>query len=96
MGQTDYVATKAGVAAMAVTWSKELARQAIRCAAIAPGYIGTEMVLTMKPEALEKIAAGIPAKRLGEPDEIAQTVEFILENDYVNGRVIEVDGGLRV
>ena len=96
MGQTNYVATKAGVAAMAVTWSKELARQAIRCAAIAPGYIGTEMVLTMKPEALEKIAAGIPAKRLGEPDEIAQTVEFILENDYVNGRVIEVDGGLRV
>jgi 3-oxoacyl-[acyl-carrier protein] reductase len=96
MGQTNYTATKAGVAAMAVTWAKELARQGIRCAAIAPGYIGTEMVLTMKPEALEKIAAGIPAKRLGQPDEIAQTVEFILENDYVNGRVIEVDGGLRV
>jgi 3-oxoacyl-[acyl-carrier protein] reductase len=96
MGQTNYTATKAGVAAMAVTWAKELARQSIRCAAIAPGYIGTEMVLTMKTEALEKIAAGIPAKRLGQPDEIAQTVEFILENDYVNGRVIEVDGGLRV
>ena len=96
MGQTNYTATKAGVAAMAVTWAKELARQGIRCAAIAPGYIGTEMVLTMKPEALEKIAAGIPAKRLGQPDEIARTVEFILENDYVNGRVIEVDGGLRV
>ncbi len=96
MGQTNYTATKAGVAAMAITWAKELARQGIRCTAIAPGYIGTEMVLTMKPEALEKIAAGIPAKRLGQPDEIAQTVEFILENDYVNGRVIEVDGGLRV
>jgi 3-oxoacyl-[acyl-carrier protein] reductase len=96
MGQTNYTATKAGVAAMAVTWAKELARQNIRCAAIAPGFIGTEMVLTMKPEALEKIAAGIPAKRLGQPDEIAQTVEFIIENDYVNGRVIEVDGGLRI
>jgi len=96
MGQTNYTATKAGVAAMAVTWSKELARQGIRCAAIAPGFIGTEMVLTMKSEALEKIAAGIPAKRLGQPDEIAKTVEFILENDYVNGRVIEVDGGLRI
>ena len=96
MGQTNYTATKAGVAAMAVTWSKELARQGIRCAAIAPGYIGTEMVLTMKSEALEKIAAGIPAKRLGQPDEIAKTVEFILKNDYVNGRVIEVDGGLRI
>ena len=96
MGQTNYTATKAGVAAMAVTWSKELARQGIRCAAIAPGYIGTEMVLTMKSEALEKITAGIPAQRLGQPDEIAKTVEFILENDYVNGRVIEVDGGLRI
>jgi 3-oxoacyl-[acyl-carrier protein] reductase len=96
MGQTNYAATKAGVAAMAVTWAKELTRYGIRCAAIAPGYIGTEMVRTMNPEALEKIAAKIPAKRLGEPDEIAKTVEFILENDYVNGRVIEVDGGLRV
>ena len=96
MGQTNYTATKAGVAAMAVTWSKELARQGIRCAAIAPGYIGTEMVLTIKSEALEKITEGIPAQRLGQPDEIAKTVEFILENDYVNGRVIEVDGGLRI
>tara|TARA_Y200000002_G_scaffold261572_1_gene217114 strand:+ start:673 stop:1434 length:762 start_codon:yes stop_codon:yes gene_type:complete len=96
MGQTNYTATKAGVAAMAVTWAKELARQGIRCVAIAPGYIGTEMVLNMKPEALEKIAAGIPARRLGQPNEIAQTVEFILENDYINGRVIEIDGGLRV
>ncbi len=81
---------------MTVTWAKELARQGIRCAAIAPGYINTEMVLNMKPEALEKIAAGIPVRRLGQPNEIAQTVEFILENDYVNGRVIEIDGGLRV
>ena len=96
LGQTNYTATKAGAAAMAVTWSKELARQSIRCAAIAPGFIGTEMVLTMKSEALEKITAGIPAQRLGQPDEIAKTVEFILENDYVNGRVIEVDGGLRI
>jgi 3-oxoacyl-[acyl-carrier protein] reductase len=96
MGQTNYTATKAGVAAMAVTWAKELASQNIRCAAIAPGYIGTDMVLTMKPEALDKIASGIPAKRLGTPDEIAHTVEFILENDYINGRVMEVDGGLRI
>ena len=96
VGQTNYTASKAGVAAMTVTWAKELARQGIRCAAIAPGYINTEMVLNMKPEALEKIAAGIPVRRLGQPNEIAQTVEFILENDYVNGRIIEVDGGLRV
>ena len=96
MGQTNYTATKAGVQAMAVTWAKELARYGVRAASIAPGYIGTEMVLSMKPEALEKIAAGIPAKRLGTPEEIAKTVTFILENDYVNGRCIEVDGALRI
>lgn len=96
MGQTNYTATKAGVQAMAVTWAKELARYGVRAASIAPGYIGTEMVLSMKPEALEKIAAGIPAKRLGTPEEIAKTVTFILQNDYVNGRCIEVDGALRI
>jgi 3-oxoacyl-[acyl-carrier protein] reductase len=96
MGQTNYTATKAGVQAMAVTWAKELSRYGIRAASIAPGYIGTEMVMSMKPEALEKIAAGIPAKRLGKPEEIASTVTFILENDYVNGRCFEVDGGLRI
>lgn len=96
MGQTNYTATKAGVEAMAVTWAKELARYGIRAASIAPGYIGTEMVMSMKPEALEKIAAGIPAKRLGKPAEIAKTVNFILENDYISGRCFEVDGGLRI
>ncbi|RVU32139.1 MULTISPECIES: SDR family oxidoreductase [Neptunomonas] len=96
MGQTNYTATKAGVQAMAVTWSKELARYGIRAASIAPGYIGTEMVMSMKPEALDKIAAGIPAKRLGTPEEIARTVTFIFENDYINGRCIEVDGALRI
>lgn len=96
MGQTNYTATKAAVEAMAVTWAKELARYGIRAASIAPGYIGTEMVMSMKPEALEKIASGIPAKRLGKPEEIARTVSFILENDYVNGRCIEVDGALRI
>ena len=58
--------------------------------------INTEMVQAMKPEAREKIAAGIPAKRLGEPDEIAQTVEFIFQNDYVSGRCFDIDGGLRL
>jgi 3-oxoacyl-[acyl-carrier protein] reductase len=96
MGQTNYTATKAGVEAMAVTWAKELARYGIRAASIAPGYIGTEMVMSMKPEALEKIAAGIPAKRLGKPEEIAKTVSFIFENDYVNGRCLEIDGALRI
>jgi 3-oxoacyl-[acyl-carrier protein] reductase len=96
MGQTNYSATKAGVEAMAVTWAKELSRYGIRAASIAPGFIGTEMVMSMKPEALEKVEASIPAKRLGKPEEIAHTVTFILENDYVSGRCFEIDGALRI
>ena len=94
-GQTNYSATKAGVAAMAVTWAKELARHNIRTGAIAPWFMATDMVASMKPEALEKMASGIPLKRLGEPAEIAQMAVAILENDYISGRVFEVDGGLR-
>jgi 3-oxoacyl-[acyl-carrier protein] reductase len=81
---------------MTVTWAKELARYGIRAASIAPGFIATDMVMAMKPEALEKMAAGIPARRLGQPEEIARTVSFILENDYISGRCIEVDGALRI
>jgi len=95
-GQTNYSAAKAGVAAMAVTWAKELARYNIRAGAIAPGFVGTEMVMAMKPEALEKMAAGIPLKRLGQPEEIAAMALTIFENDYISGRVFEVDGGLRI
>jgi len=95
-GQSNYAAAKAGVDALTVTWAKELARHHIRVAAVAPGYIGTEMVRAMKPEMLEKIVAQVPLKRLGEPDEISRTVQFIIENDFINGRVLEIDGGLRL
>ena len=96
MGQTNYSATKAGVEAMTVVWAKELARYGIRSMAVAPGFIGTEMVMAMKPEAREKLTSVIPAGRVGEPDEIAHTVQFILENDYLSGRCIDVDGALRL
>jgi 3-oxoacyl-[acyl-carrier protein] reductase len=96
MGQTNYSAAKAGVQAMAVTWAKELARYGIRVAAIAPGFINTEMVASMKEAAREKLVSGIPLRRMGEPDEIAQTVEFILQNDYVSGRCFDIDGALRL
>jgi 3-oxoacyl-[acyl-carrier protein] reductase len=96
MGQTNYSATKAGVQAMAVTWGKELARYGIRTGSVAPGFINTEMVAGMKPEAREKLTAGIPLKRMGEPDEIAKAVEFIFDNEYFTGRIIEVDGLLRL
>lgn len=96
MGQSNYSAAKAGVAAMTVTWAKELSRYGIRSAGIAPGFIATEMVKSMKPEALEKMANMIPLKRLGEPKEIGMTAVYIAENDYYTGRTIEMDGGMRI
>ena len=95
-GQTNYSATKAGVQAMAVVWAKELARYGIRVASIAPGFIKTEMVASMKQEAQDRINTMIPLQRMGEPDEIAHTVEFIFQNDYVSGRCFEVDAALRL
>lgn len=95
-GQSNYSAAKAGVAALTVVWAKELARHDIRVNAVAPGFIKTEMVAGMKPEMLEKMAAGIPVQRLGEPDEIAAAVEFIFANGYLNGRILEIDGGQRL
>ena len=96
IGQANYSAAKAGVQALAVVWAKEFARYGIRATSIAPGFIGTEMVMTMKPEAREKLTAHIPTQRIGDPDEIAHTVQFIFENDYISGRCIDVDGALRL
>lgn len=96
MGQSNYSAAKAGVAALTVTWARELARHDIRCMGIAPGFISTDMVASMKPEALDKMTAQIPLRRLGTPEEIAATAVFIYENDYLTGRIIETDGGIRI
>ena len=90
------VAAKAGVAAMTVTWAKELSRYGIRVAGIAPGFIETEMTGSMKPEALEKMTSGIPLKRMGKPAEIAHSAAYLFENDYFTGRILELDGGLRI
>lgn len=96
VGQTNYSAAKAGVAAATVTWAKELARYGVRVAGIAPGFIETEMTLGMKSEALEKMTAAIPLQRMGRPDEIAHSAAYIFENDYYTGRILELDGGLRL
>jgi len=96
MGQTNYSAAKAGVASATVVWAKELARYGIRVAGVAPGFIETEMVASMKPEALEKVTAGIPLRRMGKLEEIAHSVAYIFENDYYTGRILELDGGLRL
>ena len=91
-----YSATKAGVAEMTVTWAKEFSRYGIRVAAIAPGYINTEMVADIREDVKQKIIDQVPLKRLGNPSEISHTAVYILENDYFTGRVIECDGGLRI
>ena len=96
MGQSNYSAAKAGVAALTVTWAKELIRYGIRANTISPGFIGTDLVRSMKPEALAKMTSMIPAGRIGEPDEIAHTVQYLMENDFVNGRNIDIDGGMRL
>jgi 3-oxoacyl-[acyl-carrier protein] reductase len=96
VGQTNYSAAKAGVAAMTVVWAKELARHGIRSAAIAPGFCATDILAAMKPELVARVTEAVPLRRLGDPAEIASTAVYIAENDFVNGRVIEVDGGLRL
>lgn len=96
MGQSNYTAAKAGVAAMSVVWAKELARHGIRVMSVSPGFSDTQMVASVKPEALAKLTKGIPLRRLGRPEEIAKTVRFCFDNDYLTGRDIAVDGGLRL
>jgi 3-oxoacyl-[acyl-carrier protein] reductase len=96
VGQTNYSATKAGVAAMTVVWAKELARHGIRSAAIAPGFCATDILAAMKPELVARVTATVPLRRLGQPAEIAGTAVYIAENDFLTGRVVEVDGGLRL
>lgn len=95
-GQSNYSAAKAGVAALTVVWAKELARFGIRTGAIAPGYVRTDILSSMKPEVLHKVVEPVPLKRLGEATEIAHAVRFAFENDFFTGRCIDLDGGLRI
>ena len=95
-GQSNYAAAKAGVAALSTTWARELARYKIRSVSIAPGVFETEMVASLKPEAHERLTGAVPRQRTGTVEELAHAVEFIIENDYFSGRVLELDGGLRL
>jgi len=96
MGQSNYSAAKAGVAAMTVVWAKELARYGIRAGAIAPGFTRTEILDAMKPEMIERAVGAVPLKRMAEPGEMAHAAVFIAENDFFSGRVIELDGAQRI
>ena len=94
MGQSNYSAAKAAIVADTKLWSLELARYGIRTGAIAPGFTRTPILEGMRPDALEKMVAPVPLRRMGEPEEMYKTVKFIFENDYFTGRCVDVDGGL--
>ena len=96
IGQSNYAASKAGVASLVVTWGRELARHGIRVMGIAPGVFATDMTAAMKPEAMTRMQQAIPVGALGQGEQLAQTVQFILANDYLSGRIIDLDGGLRL
>lgn len=97
-GQTNYAATKAGVIAMTQTWARELGRYGIRVNAVAPGFIATEMVMSIPEKVREKMAAAAPLGRLGAPVDIANAYVFLASDQaaFVHGTVISVDGGLVV
>lgn len=96
MGQSNYSAAKAGVASLATVWAKELSQYGIRANAVAPGFIKTDMTASIKPEVLNKLTNNIPLKRMGSGQEIAHSILFLIQNDYMNGRIVELDGGLRL
>ena len=100
IGQVNYAASKGGVISMAKTWAKEFARKGVpvRCNAIAPGYVMTDILKTVPQELLDKFAASTMLGRLGQPEEIAKAALFLASDDasYVTGTVLDVNGGMRL
>lgn len=95
-GQANYSASKAGVIGMTRTVARELAGRKVTVNAICPGFIATEMTDALGPAILEEVKKRVPAKRLGEADEIAQAVLYLASSAgaYITGQVLTVDGGL--
>lgn len=97
VGQVAYAASKGGVASMALPLARDLAGQAVRVAAIAPGLFGTPMLRGLPQEVQDSLSATVPyPPRLGDPGEFAAAVRFLIENGYMNGEVIRLDGALRM
>jgi len=94
-GQTAYAASKAAIDALTVTWSQELAPYGIRVVGIAPGFVHTPMTQRVPPVFLEQIRESTPLKRFGSLEEFGHTIQYVIETDYMNGRTLELDGGLR-
>jgi 3-oxoacyl-[acyl-carrier protein] reductase len=94
-GQSAYSAAKAGLEALTKVWSKELALIGIRCFAVAPGFCDTESTrAAIGKEMLDETIRRVPLRRLGKVDEIAELTLSGIQNDFFNGKIIEIDGGL--
>jgi len=97
IGQAGYAASKGGVVAMTLPIARELARSGIRVVTIAPGIFETPMMAAMSSEVQEALGKSVPfPPRLGRPSEFAQLVGHIIENAYLNGEVIRLDGAIRM
>ncbi|MFD1205109.1 MULTISPECIES: 3-oxoacyl-ACP reductase FabG [Sporosarcina] len=96
IGQTNYSAAKAGVIGMTRTWAKEYGRKGINVNAVAPGFIETDMIETIPEKVLEQMKLLTPSARMGKPEDIASAYLFLSseEADFINGTVLEVDGGM--
>src|SRR5699024_2012149 len=95
-GQTNYAASKAGIIGLTKALARELSSRHITVNAIAPGYIETEMTDVLSDKVKATMLSQIPLRRFGQVEEIAQTVEFLINNKYMTGQVIEVNGGLNM
>ncbi len=94
IGQANYSAAKAGLLGFTKTAALELAKSGITVNAICPGFIETDMVGAIPEEMQEKILKTIPMRRFGKPEEIAQAVRFVIENEYMTGATLDVNGGV--
>jgi 3-oxoacyl-[acyl-carrier protein] reductase len=97
-GQTNYVASKAGIIGMTKVWARELGRYNIRVNAVAPGFIATDILKSMPEKILESMKARTPLGRLGQPHEVANVYLFLAseEASFITGAVVRVDGGIVV
>jgi 3-oxoacyl-[acyl-carrier protein] reductase len=97
-GQTNYVASKAGVIGMTRTWARELGRFGIRVNAVAPGFIATEMVKAMPEKIIASMVQRTPLGRMGTPEDVANAYAWLASDEasYVSGAVLSVDGGIVV
>ncbi|KZR68956.1 SDR family NAD(P)-dependent oxidoreductase [Prochlorococcus sp. MIT 1303] len=94
-GQTAYSAAKAGVNALTKTWAKELGPMGFRFVGIAPGYLETNSTIeSTENNLLERLKNEIPLRKLGDPSSIAQMIKAVITNEYINGAIIDINGGL--